>query len=109
VLSLTNRRGELAAYFVCLCKGDHLWVYDLLLADRDAGALPLLGLSLAAWGQGVNSVRVLFGGSPRMKRALSRAGYRLRDERPCYMIQAPGADARVLTQEWWLTKADEDV
>ncbi len=109
VLSVINRRGELAAYFICLCRGDHLWVYDLLLADRDAGTLPLLALSLGAWGQGVNSVRVLFGGSPRMKRALSRAGYRLRDERPCFLIQAPGADPRLLAQEWWLTKADEDV
>jgi hypothetical protein len=38
---------------------------------------------------------------------LSRAGYRLRDERTCFLIQAPGADAR-LPPEWWLTKADED-
>jgi hypothetical protein len=108
VLSVTNRRGLLVAYFICQCKGDHLWVYDLLLADRDAGMLPLLALSLASWGLGVNSVRVLFGGSPRMRRALSRAGYRLRDERPCYVIQPPGADAGLLPREWWLTKADED-
>jgi hypothetical protein len=107
VLAVTGRRGSLLAYFVCLGKGDYLWVYDLLLADRDAGALPLLALSLAGWGEGVNSVRVPFGGSPRMERALSRAGYRLRDARTCFLIQAPGADAR-LPPEWWLTKADED-
>jgi hypothetical protein len=108
VLAVSDRRGGLVGYFICLCRGDHLWVYDLLLADRHRGTVPLLALALAAWGQGVNSVRVLFGGSPHMQRALARAGYRLRDQRTCFLIQPPDADARQLPEEWWLTKADED-
>jgi hypothetical protein len=108
VLAVTDRGGKLLAYFVCLCKGDYLWVYDMLPKDREDAVLPLLALVLAGWGEGVNSVRVPFGGSPRMERALSSAGYRLRDQRTCFLIQAPGADARPLSAEWWLTKADED-
>ncbi len=107
VLPVKNRRGNLIAYFVGVRHGDHLRVFDLLLADRDAGVLPLQALVLAARELKFDSVRILFGGCARMHRALKRAGFQLRDERPCFLIQPAGAAQ--LPREWWLTKADEDV
>lgn len=108
MLSVTNRRGELEGYFICQRQEGHLCVYDVMLADREGGTLPLLALSLAAWQLRMDSVRVLFGGCSRMQRALLRAGFLRRDSRPCFLIQPPGADADSLPAEWWLTKADED-
>lgn len=109
VLSVTDRRGRLEAYFVCRRQGEDLHVFDMLLADRRTRAASLLALTLAAWQLGVTSVRTMFGGCERMQRTLFRSGFLLREQRPCFVIQSPGADAGLLPQEWWLTRADEDV
>jgi hypothetical protein len=109
ILSVSNRRGQIEAYFVCRREAEDLQVFDVLLADRTAGAVPLLALSLAAWKLGFESVRVVFCGFRGMKSALLRAGYILRDQRPCFLIQAAGAASSAMPGEWWLTRADEDV
>jgi hypothetical protein len=109
VLSVTDRRGRLEAYFVCRREGVDLHVFDMLLADRRTRAASLLALSLAAWNSGATSVRVVFGGCERMQRTLFRSGFLLREQRPCFVIQPPDADAGLLPREWWLTRADEDV
>lgn len=103
-----KQRQSVVGYFVCLQESGELLVFDLLVVERDAAALPLLALSLAAWTLGSRTVRVVFGGFRALKGALARAGFRLRDTRPCFLMQQPAATRR-LPAEWWLTRADEDV
>lgn len=110
-LAVTRAGGrELAAVFVCRRDGTDLQVLDMLIADRAGTKVPkFLALSLAAWSLGVESVRVIFGGCSGTQRALVRAGFFLRDQRPCFVMQGVQAGNAVLPQQWWLTKADEDV
>jgi hypothetical protein len=110
VLALTSVRDErLDAYFICRRDGNDLQVLVFLPADRRRLVTKFLALSLAAWALEVESVRIELGGSAAAQRALVRAGFLLRDERPCFLMQAAGADAPALPQQWWLTRADEDV
>lgn len=108
-LTLRRRQsGELVAYFVCRRDGLDLKVVDLLIADQGMGmAASLVALAMASWPLGVESVRVIFGGCPVTQAALVRAGFVLRDDRPCFLMQS--ANARSLPPHWWFTKADEDV
>jgi hypothetical protein len=108
-LLTVSRRNSEAGYFVCRREGNELQVFDFLVAHRDAATLPLLALSLAAWTLGVKSVRIVFGGFRSVQVELARAGFKLRDQRPCFLMQQKVAGARRLPDEWWLTRADEDV
>jgi hypothetical protein len=103
-------REGLVAVFVCRRERTDLQVLDVLIADRAGTKVPkFLALSLAAWSLGVESVRVIFGGCPGAQRALVRAGFFLRDQRPCFVMRGERAGNTALPPEWWLTKADEDV
>jgi len=108
-LLTVSRRSLPIGYFVCRRADNELQVFDFLVAQRDAATLPLLALSLAAWRLGVKSVRIVFGGVRSVQVELARAGFKLRDQRPCFLMQQNAAGARRLPGEWWLTRADEDV
>ena len=108
VLTVTQRNNTLG-YFVCRREGSELQVFDLLVEPRDAATMPLLALSLAAWAIEVRSVRIVFGGFRNVQIALGRAGFKLRDQRPCFLMQQSAGVARRLPVGWWLTRADEDV
>lgn len=108
VLTVTQRKTPVA-YFVCRREGNELQVLDLLVAQREAAALPLLALSRAAWSLEVKTARIVFGGFRGIQGALARAGFKLRDERPCFLMQQAAVGARRLPAGWWLTRADEDV
>jgi hypothetical protein len=109
VVYVTARRGTVCGYFICRREGDELQVFDLLLEQRPSRVLPLLALALAAWRMKAKTVRIAFGGCELMQRTLVRAGYLLRDQRPCFLMRGAGAAAPLLPQKWWLTRADEDV
>jgi hypothetical protein len=110
-LELTRAgRDGLVAIFVCRRERSDLQVLDMMIADRGGIQVPkFLALSLAAWTLGVDSVRVIFGGCVRTQRSLVRAGFFLRDQRTCFVMQGAPAGEGGLPLEWWLTKADEDV
>ena len=108
VLTVTQRNNA-QAYFVCRREGNELQVFDLLVDRRDAAAMPLLALSRAAWALEVRSVRIVFGGFRSVQIALGRAGFKLRDQRPCFLMQKSAGVKRRLPAGWWLTRADEDV
>jgi hypothetical protein len=109
VISRAGRPGVVAV-FVCRRDRTDLQVLDMLLANREGTQVPkFLALSLAAWSLGVETVRVVFGGCPGTQRALTRAGFFLRDQRPCFVMQGAHAGSAALPRQWWLTKADEDV
>lgn len=108
VLPVT-RRNRLVACFICLREGDDLHVHDMLIGDPKDAFVALQALALAGRRLAVESVRVAFGGCARMQRTLVTAGYLLRDQRTCFLIQAPQLDVTELPKQWWLTRADEDV
>lgn len=107
VLAVVDRRGNLRAYFICRREDDELHVIDLLFEGNEPRFAALLALALGAWSKKIKTLRISFGGSERMRKGLNYAGYLLRDQRPCFLMQGKGA--RTLPRDWWLTRADEDV
>lgn len=107
----TNRGREQCAYFVCIQTGSEMIVPDFLLTgDVTAMTGQLRALTLAAWKNRAEVIRLDFAGRTEVLSALKAAGYIRRGEaRPCFLMFGKSMVASAYPQSWCFTRADEDV
>ena len=111
IYAIRDRRTRaLQMYFVCELDGNYLWVKDCLHAGS-AGDLKrgLLMLAAAARRLGASAVSIEVAGNDSVRRALRRAQYVRRSERPFFALLHPSAADAAKAGSWFITRADEDV
>lgn len=97
---------SLSGYAVCERDGAVLYVRDFMAAT-DFLPKMMAGICVAARQSGASSVSVESGGGDAVARALVRAGFSPRSERPVYGVAGEGITGADL-DAWFLTAADED-
>jgi hypothetical protein len=111
IYAIRDRRTRaLQMYFVCELDDKYLWVKDCLHVGS-AGDLKrgLLMLAAAARRLGANAVSIEVAGDDAVRRALRRAQYVRRSERPFFAVLHPSSADAVKACSWFITRADEDV
>jgi len=111
VFAVRNRRSkELMTYFVCELHDNFLAVKDCLNAGTERELKHgLLMLAAAARRRGASAVSIEIIGGESMRRALRRAQYVRRSERPFFAVFNESVAAKAVGCEWFITQADEDV
>jgi hypothetical protein len=100
----------LRMYFVCELNEGSLAVKDYLNSGTERELRRgLLMLALASRKLGANSVSVETVCGERIRRALRRAQYVRRSERPFFAVFNESVAAKAAGCEWFITQADEDV
>jgi hypothetical protein len=66
-------------------------------------------LAVAARRLGANAVSIEIAASAAVRRALRRAQYVRRSERPFFAVLHPSTAAAAKACDWFITQADEDV
>lgn len=108
--SVTNTQTGLAAYMACRKLGEEWLIGDLLLPAEDADRRHALRALLAeAWRTGARVVRIDLIAEPTVLESLRAVGFSLRGARPCFVVRNPSLPASAFPNNWWLTRADEDV
>jgi hypothetical protein len=97
---------SLAGYAVCERDGAVLHVRDFLAPTEHLPTL-MAAVCVAARQSGASSVSVESGSADAVARALARAGFSPRSERPVYGVAGEGVAGEDL-DAWFLTAADED-
>jgi hypothetical protein len=100
----------LQMYFVCELRDNCLAVKDCLHIGSESDLKRgLLRLAVAARKLGAHSVSISIAGNDTVRRALRRAHYVRRSERPGFAILHPSTSATAKACDWFITQADEDV
>jgi hypothetical protein len=100
----------LRMYFVCELRDNFLSVKDCLHAGSETDLKRgLLMLAVAARRLGANAVSIEIAASAAVRRALRRAQYVRRSERPFFAVLHPSTAAAAKACDWFITQADEDV
>jgi hypothetical protein len=101
---------RLTMYFVCELNEGSLAVKDYLNSGTERELRHgLLLLALASRKLGANAVSVETVCNERVRRALRRAQYVRRSERPFFAVFNESTAGRAAGCEWFITQADEDV
>jgi hypothetical protein len=100
----------LRMYFVCELNDNFLSVKDCLHAGSESDLKRgLLMLAIAARRLGANAVSIEIAANDAVRRALRRAQYVRRSERPFFAVFHPSTAAAAKASGWFITPADEDV
>lgn len=102
--------SALLMYFVCEVSKTALRVKDCLhvASDRELRA-GLLLLALAGRAMGASSVEIQVAANESFGRALRRAQYLQRSQRPFFAVVGAALRERAARVRWYITQADEDV
>jgi hypothetical protein len=106
----SRKDGSLRSYFVCTQVGEIVTITDCLSLGSELEIThALLMLAAAARRRGAHSIAISIKAGPAFARALQRAGFSQRSQRPFFAVLKPDLLKRAAGHEWYLTQADEDI